>query len=191
MSRRPKCCWLIKAMMLTSSAEIWRGAGGTAMIPTKRNRTIQLPVDYSNHALRNMVERCFNKLKITRSCQLAMTKPPTANSASSTLFPSVCGPANLSTPPKVEASGAETRQRLPAIRRDPVPTCRSPLLAAQWQSHEASVVVTCLQPRSRETGMIYRHRRPHSMAWQLPRKGGVRDPTNSQFSRARRSAPLC
>ena len=36
------------------------------MIPTKRNRTIQLPVDYSNHALRNMVERCFNKLKHSR-----------------------------------------------------------------------------------------------------------------------------
>ena len=37
--------------------------GGTAMIPTKRNRLIQLPVDAAIYALRNMVERCFNKLK--------------------------------------------------------------------------------------------------------------------------------
>jgi transposase len=37
--------------------------GGTAMIPTRRNRLIQLPVDAAIYALRNMVERCFNKLK--------------------------------------------------------------------------------------------------------------------------------
>lgn len=37
--------------------------GGTAMIPTKRNRLIQLPVDAAIDALRNMIERCFNKLK--------------------------------------------------------------------------------------------------------------------------------
>ena len=37
--------------------------GGTAMIPTKRNRLIQLPVDAAIYALRNIVERCFNKLK--------------------------------------------------------------------------------------------------------------------------------
>ena len=40
--------------------------GGTAMIPTKRNRKIQLPVDPAIYALRNMVERCFNKLKNAR-----------------------------------------------------------------------------------------------------------------------------
>ena len=33
--------------------------GGVAMIPTKRNRLIQLPVDAAIYALRNMVERCF------------------------------------------------------------------------------------------------------------------------------------
>lgn len=40
--------------------------GGTAMIPTKRNRLIQLPVDAAIYALRNMVEHCFNKLKNAR-----------------------------------------------------------------------------------------------------------------------------
>jgi transposase len=40
--------------------------GGTAMIPTKRNRLIQLPVDPDIYALRNMVERCFSKLKNAR-----------------------------------------------------------------------------------------------------------------------------
>lgn len=40
--------------------------GGTAMIPTKRNRLVQLPVDAAIYALRNMVERCFDKLKNAR-----------------------------------------------------------------------------------------------------------------------------
>lgn len=40
--------------------------GGVAMIPTKRNRLIQLPVDAVIYALRNRVERCFNKLKNAR-----------------------------------------------------------------------------------------------------------------------------
>lgn len=40
--------------------------GGVAMIPTKRNRLVQLPVDPAIHALRNTVERCFNKLKNAR-----------------------------------------------------------------------------------------------------------------------------
>src|SRR3546814_7252865 len=40
--------------------------GGVAMIPTKRNRLVQLPVDADIYALRNMVERCFNKLKNAR-----------------------------------------------------------------------------------------------------------------------------
>ena len=37
--------------------------GGVAMVPTKRNRLVQLPVDAAIYALRNMVERCFNKLE--------------------------------------------------------------------------------------------------------------------------------
>lgn len=52
--------------------------GGTAMIPTKRNRLIQLPVDAAIYALRNMVERCFNKLKNAR--RLATRYDKTADS---------------------------------------------------------------------------------------------------------------
>jgi len=52
--------------------------GGAAMIPTKRNRLIQLPVDAAVHALRNMVERCFNKLKNAR--RLATRYDNTADS---------------------------------------------------------------------------------------------------------------
>lgn len=37
--------------------------GGVAMIQTNWNRLNQLPVDAAIYALRNMVERCFNKLK--------------------------------------------------------------------------------------------------------------------------------
>ena len=52
--------------------------GGTAMIPTKRNRLIQMPVDAAIYALRNMVERCFNKLKNAR--RLATRYNKTADS---------------------------------------------------------------------------------------------------------------
>ena len=52
--------------------------GGTAMIPTKRNRKVQLPVDPAIYALRNMVERCFNKLKNAR--RLATRYDKTADS---------------------------------------------------------------------------------------------------------------
>lgn len=40
--------------------------GGFAMIPTKRNRLLQIPVDPAIYALRNIIERCFNKLKNAR-----------------------------------------------------------------------------------------------------------------------------
>jgi len=40
--------------------------GGFAMIPTKKNRLAQLPVDGAIYALRNIIERCFNKLKNAR-----------------------------------------------------------------------------------------------------------------------------
>src|SRR3546814_2908985 len=52
--------------------------GGVAMIPTKRNRLVQLPVDADIYALRNMVERCFNKLKNAR--RLATRYDKTADS---------------------------------------------------------------------------------------------------------------
>jgi transposase len=52
--------------------------GGIAMIPTKRNRLIQLPVDPDIYALRNMVELRFNKLKNAR--RLATRYDKTADS---------------------------------------------------------------------------------------------------------------
>ena len=52
--------------------------GGIAMIPTKRNRLVQFPVDAAIYALRNMVERCFNKLKNAR--RLATRYDKTADS---------------------------------------------------------------------------------------------------------------
>lgn len=48
------------------------------MIPIKRNRLIQLPIDAAIYALRNMVERCFNKLKNAR--RLATRYDKTADS---------------------------------------------------------------------------------------------------------------
>jgi transposase len=52
--------------------------GGVAMIPTKRNRLIPLPVDPAIYALRNIVERRFNKLKNAR--RLATRYDKTADS---------------------------------------------------------------------------------------------------------------
>ena len=40
--------------------------GGVAMIPAKRNRLIQLPVDAAIYALPNIAERCFNELRNAR-----------------------------------------------------------------------------------------------------------------------------
>lgn len=52
--------------------------GGVAVIPTKRNRKQQIPVDGYIYALRNRVERCFNKLKNAR--RLATRYDKTAES---------------------------------------------------------------------------------------------------------------
>ena len=41
--------------------------GGAAIIPTKRNRLIQLPVDAAIYALPNVAARCFNELGNARS----------------------------------------------------------------------------------------------------------------------------
>lgn len=40
--------------------------GGTPVIPGKANRKIPIPLDATTYALRNQVERCFNKLKCSR-----------------------------------------------------------------------------------------------------------------------------
>jgi len=79
--------------------------GGITMIPTKRNRLIQLPVDSAIYALRNMVERCFNKLKNAR--RLATRYDKTADSYLG-FVQIVSGRANLSTPPRVDFSPAAT-----------------------------------------------------------------------------------
>lgn len=40
--------------------------GGTPVIPSKANRKVLIPLDTITYALRNQVERCFNKLKCSR-----------------------------------------------------------------------------------------------------------------------------
>jgi transposase len=40
--------------------------GVSVVIPTRRNRKVQIPVDGYIYALRNRIERCFNKLKNAR-----------------------------------------------------------------------------------------------------------------------------
>ena len=40
--------------------------GGTPVIPTKKNRRVQIEIDGAIYALRNRIERCFNRLKNSR-----------------------------------------------------------------------------------------------------------------------------
>ena len=81
------------------------GFGGMAMLPTKRNRLIQLPVDAAIYALCIVVERCFTKLETPGALQPATTKPPTATSDSPTSSQSGCGCGNMSAPPKCGERG--------------------------------------------------------------------------------------
>jgi len=60
--------------------------GGIAVIPTRKNRKEQIPVDPAIYALRNIIERCFNKLKNAR--RLATRYDKTA--ASFAAFVSIC-----------------------------------------------------------------------------------------------------
>lgn len=52
--------------------------GVTPMIPTRRSRKVQIPVDDHVYALQNRIERCFNKLKNFR--RLATRYDKTAES---------------------------------------------------------------------------------------------------------------
>ncbi|WKW52479.1 IS5 family transposase [Rhodomicrobium lacus] len=52
--------------------------GAATVIPTRKNRKVQLPVDGYIYALRNRIERCFNKLKNSR--RLATRYDKTAQS---------------------------------------------------------------------------------------------------------------
>jgi transposase len=40
--------------------------GGVPVIPTKKNRRVQIEIDRAVYALRNRIERCFNRLKNAR-----------------------------------------------------------------------------------------------------------------------------
>jgi transposase len=52
--------------------------GTATVIPTRRNRKAQIPVDGHIYALRNRIERCFNRLKNSR--RLATRYDKTAQS---------------------------------------------------------------------------------------------------------------
>jgi len=52
--------------------------GGVAVVPTRRHRKTQIQVDGFIYALRNRIERCFNKLKNAR--RLATRYDKTASS---------------------------------------------------------------------------------------------------------------
>jgi transposase len=54
----------------------WIARGGFAMIPTKRNRKVQIPVDPAIYALRHVFERCFNKIKNARRLAPDTTREP-------------------------------------------------------------------------------------------------------------------
>jgi len=75
--------------------------GVAAVIPAKRNRKVQPVIDGHIYGLRNLVERCFSKLKTADDWQPDTTRPPKASSASSSTHPSDCGSDTLSTPPTI------------------------------------------------------------------------------------------
>lgn len=56
--------------------------GAEPIIPIKRNRLVQVPVDGHISAPRNRVERCFNRLKNARRSLPATTRPRPAPAAS-------------------------------------------------------------------------------------------------------------
>lgn len=58
--------------------ETLEGRGIFPIIPTKRNRKVQIKIDDYAYALRNRIERCINKLKNSR--RLATRYDKTANS---------------------------------------------------------------------------------------------------------------
>ena len=64
------------------NADATRGAmaarGVTPIIPARRNRKTPIPIDDNIYALRNRIERCFNKLKNWR--RLATRYDKTAES---------------------------------------------------------------------------------------------------------------
>jgi len=80
--------------------------GVAAVIPAKRNRKVQPVIDGYIYGLRNLVERCFSKLKHSRGWRRDTTRQPIAFSASSSSHPSDYGSDTLSTPPRTRQSQA-------------------------------------------------------------------------------------
>ena len=74
--------------------------GVTAVIPPKRNRKVQPVIDGHLYALRNLVERCFSKLKHSRRLATRTTRPPTATSVSSSSRLHDFGSGTSSTEPR-------------------------------------------------------------------------------------------
>ena len=52
--------------------------GGTPVIPTKRNRKVQIPVDGAIYALRNRIERAIGRLKNARRVATRYDKTATS-----------------------------------------------------------------------------------------------------------------
>jgi len=52
--------------------------GGTAVIPMRKGRKVQVPIDDFIYALRNLVERCINKLQNARRVATRYDKTATS-----------------------------------------------------------------------------------------------------------------
>ena len=87
--RSPRCSWATRAQPVLGLAKPGPGdadailadlqdRGIAAVIPPKRNRRVQPIIDGHIYALRNLVERCFSKLKHNR--RLATRYDKTADS---------------------------------------------------------------------------------------------------------------
>ena len=75
---RPKVVIADKGYDANDILDDLQARGAVAIIPPKRNRKIQPAIDGYIYALRNLVERCFSKLKHTR--RLATRYDKTATS---------------------------------------------------------------------------------------------------------------
>ena len=53
-------------MTLTTFAKPWRRGTWCRFIPMRKSRKLRVAVDRTLYRLRNLVERCFNKLKNAR-----------------------------------------------------------------------------------------------------------------------------
>lgn len=51
---------------LSEGGQTLEERGASTVIPTRRNRKVRLPVDGYVYAIRNRIERCFNKLENSR-----------------------------------------------------------------------------------------------------------------------------